>query len=110
MRTTPMNTPITDGSSAIAPDPRGRRSDETSSSRAGPAEVEVDALSEDWGPEGMALRNKLTVTVPEAAALLGISRAFGYELVARGELPAIRLGNRIVVPTQRLLSLVFDEQ
>jgi excisionase family DNA binding protein len=58
----------------------------------------------------MALRNKLTVTVPEAAALLGISRALAYELVAREEIPAIRLGHRIVVPTHRLLDLVFNER
>jgi len=58
----------------------------------------------------MALRNKLTVTVPEAAALLGISRALAYELVAREEIPAIRLSHRIVVPTHRLLDLVFNER
>jgi excisionase family DNA binding protein len=58
----------------------------------------------------MALRNKLTVTVSEAAALLGISRALAYELVAREEIPAIRLGYRIVVPTHRLLDLVFNER
>jgi excisionase family DNA binding protein len=37
--------------------------------------------------------------VDEAAYLLNISRGLAYELVARGgELPAIRLGRRIVVP------------
>jgi excisionase family DNA binding protein len=41
---------------------------------------------------------QLVFSVEEAAALLGISRAFGYQLVARGELPALRLGRRIVVP------------
>jgi excisionase family DNA binding protein len=50
----------------------------------------------------------LTLTVSEAAALLGISRAFAYELVARDELPAIRLGRRILVPTRRLLRLVQE--
>jgi excisionase family DNA binding protein len=38
--------------------------------------------------------------------LLGISRAFAYELVARGELPVIRLGRRIVVPKAALLAMV----
>jgi predicted DNA-binding transcriptional regulator AlpA len=33
--------------------------------------------------------NKLTFTVPEAADLLGISRALAYELVGRHELPAL---------------------
>jgi hypothetical protein len=32
----------------------------------------------------------MTFTGPEVAELLGISRAFAYELVARHELPALR--------------------
>jgi excisionase family DNA binding protein len=51
---------------------------------------------------------RLTVTVSEAAELLGISRALAYELVARQQIPAIRLGHRIVIPTNRLYGLVFD--
>ena len=42
--------------------------------------------------------DRLTLTVDEAAYLLNISRGLTYELVARGELPAIRLGRRIVIP------------
>ena len=39
-----------------------------------------------------------TLTVSEAAKLLGIGRQTAYDLVAQGELPgAIRLGRRIVV-------------
>lgn len=41
---------------------------------------------------------RLTLTVEEAAALLGISRAFAYESVHRGDIPSIRLGRRILVP------------
>ena len=48
----------------------------------------------------------LTLTVSETAALLGISRAHAYELVARGELPAIRLGRRVLVPRQSLDKLL----
>ncbi|MGI8758451.1 MAG: helix-turn-helix domain-containing protein [Acidimicrobiales bacterium] len=50
--------------------------------------------------------DRLTLTVEEAAQLLGISRALGYELVARGELPSIRLGRRIVVPRRALDALL----
>lgn len=39
-----------------------------------------------------------TVSVADAARLLGISRSLAYECVRRGELPSIRLGARIVVP------------
>jgi len=49
---------------------------------------------------------RLVVSVAEAAALLGISRALGYELAARGELPTLRLGRRIVVPKVALLALL----
>jgi excisionase family DNA binding protein len=38
--------------------------------------------------------------------LLGVSRAFAYELAARGELPTIRLGRRILVPKAALLAMV----
>ena len=44
-----------------------------------------------------------TVSVPEAAQLLGISRTLAFELARRGELPgAIRLGGRIVVSVQEI--------
>ena len=49
---------------------------------------------------------RLVVSVAEAGALLGISRAFAYELVARGELPVICLGRRRLVPKAALLTLV----
>jgi excisionase family DNA binding protein len=39
-----------------------------------------------------------TLTVEEAARLLGISRTSAYEAVRRGELPVLRIGRRYVVP------------
>jgi excisionase family DNA binding protein len=50
--------------------------------------------------------DRLVYSVPEAAALLGISRAFAYELVARGELPVICLGRRRLVPRAALREFV----
>jgi excisionase family DNA binding protein len=52
---------------------------------------------------------RLVLTVAEAGELLGISRAFAYELVARGELPVIRLGRRRLVPRRALLALIDAE-
>ena len=49
---------------------------------------------------------RLTMTVSEAAEFLGISRAFAYELVARGEIPAVRFGRRVVVPRRALETLL----
>ena len=50
--------------------------------------------------------DRLVLTVTEVAAALGISRAHAYELVARGELPSLRLGRRIVVPCRDLVLLL----
>ncbi len=38
-----------------------------------------------------------TVTVPEAAKILGISRGSAYEAAKTGELPVIRIGKRLLV-------------
>ena len=56
-----------------------------------------------------ATKDRLVYTVSEAGELLGISRAFAYELVARGELPVIRLGRRLLVPKVALLELVGQD-
>lgn len=45
-----------------------------------------------------------TLTVTEAAAILGISRTSAYECVHAGTIPSIRLGGRIVIPRA-----TFDE-
>jgi excisionase family DNA binding protein len=50
--------------------------------------------------------DRLVLSVAEVGDLLGLSRAFAYELVARGELPVIRFGRRIVVPKAALLELL----
>ncbi len=43
-----------------------------------------------------------TLTVDEAAARLGIGRNAAYAAVKRGEIPALRLGKRILVPRAAL--------
>lgn len=47
-------------------------------------------------------QERLTLTVDEAAGLLGISRNLAYELVGRGEVPSVRLGRRVLVPRRAL--------
>jgi excisionase family DNA binding protein len=47
-----------------------------------------------------------TISVERAGASLGISRATAYDAVRRGEIPAIRLGRRWVVPTAQLRRLL----
>ncbi len=49
---------------------------------------------------------RATLTVPEVARILGLSRNAGYEAAARGDLPTIRLGRRLLVPTAALRRLL----
>lgn len=51
-----------------------------------------------------------TVTVEEAAVILGISRSSAYECVHRGELRAVRLGRRLVVPRSVLAEMLGAER
>ncbi len=41
---------------------------------------------------------RLCITVPEAAAMLGISRNFAYELVKQKQLPVVKFGKRLLIP------------
>ena len=43
------------------------------------------------------------LTVPEMAAVLGISRAGAYELAHSKGFPALIIGSRIVIPKDKLL-------
>lgn len=55
---------------------------------------------------------RLTMSVEEAAIALGISRSFAYEAVARGGIPCIRIGRRILIPKAalgRLLAGASDQ-
>jgi excisionase family DNA binding protein len=45
----------------------------------------------------------INITVAEAAELLGISRASAYNAARAGEIPAVRIGRRLLVSRARLL-------
>ena len=51
----------------------------------------------------------LMLSVPEMAAALGISRSGAYELARSEGFPALRIGNRIVIPKDKLQEWV-DKQ
>ena len=53
-------------------------------------------LSNNQHPE------RRTLTVDEAAAVLGISRTSAYEAVRRGEVPSIRIGRRVLISVNAL--------
>ncbi len=50
-----------------------------------------------------------TLSVEEAGELLGVGRSLAYQKAASGELPSIRLGRRLVVPTAAILRLLGRE-
>jgi excisionase family DNA binding protein len=45
------------------------------------------------------LAEKAVMTVPEAGAKLGLSRNGSYDAAARGDIPTIRIGKLLKVPT-----------
>jgi len=51
---------------------------------------------------------RLCITVPEAAAMLGLSRNFAYELVKQKQLPVIRFGKRILIPRVALEKMLEE--
>ena len=50
----------------------------------------------------LAVFQRATITVEEAARILGISRGSAYEAVRRGDIPTIRIGKRLIVPVAAL--------
>jgi excisionase family DNA binding protein len=56
----------------------------------------------------MDIDKRLCITVPEAAAMLGISRNFAYELVRQGQLPVIRFGKRLLIPRAALDRMLVE--
>lgn len=53
---------------------------------------------------------KLTFTVDETAKMLGIGRNSAYEAIARGEIPIIKFGKRLLVPKTALEKLLDGVQ
>ena len=51
----------------------------------------------------------LMLSVPEVAAVLGISRAGAYELVRGKDFPALKIGSRIVVPKEKFIAWVDEK-
>jgi len=49
-------------------------------------------------PRHAVIDKRLCITVPEAAAMLGLSRNFTYELVKQRKLPVVQFGKRLLIP------------
>jgi excisionase family DNA binding protein len=50
------------------------------------------------------LEGRVTITIEQAAQVLGLGRTAAYEAARRGELPTRRLGRRLLVPVPALLT------
>ena len=48
----------------------------------------------------------LMLSVPDVAAVLGISRAAAYELARSKDFPSLRIGTRIVVPKDKFIDWI----
>ena len=81
--------------------------------------ISAQSLARDLAPSlaadddeqgGQVVPVSATLTVPEAAQLLGIGRNLAYEVAARdGEIagvPVIRVGRRLLIPLARLLEVL----
>lgn len=52
----------------------------------------------------------LMLSVPELAALLGISRAGAYELVKEPGFPSLMIGSRIIIPRDKLIKWIDEKK
>lgn len=52
------------------------------------------------------VETKLTVTVEEAAKILGIGRGLAYEAIRTGQIRSVRIGRRILVPLAPLQKML----
>lgn len=51
---------------------------------------------------------RLFVSIPQAAEVLGVSTAFAYVLVTRGDIPVKQYGRRKLVPVAALEQIAAD--
>ena len=68
----------------------------------------ASSTEEDMTAAGLLQRVHLPglLKVEQASVLMGISRSAAYRAVATGDLPSVRFGCRLYVPTARLLELL----
>lgn len=47
-----------------------------------------------------------TITVEQAADILGVSRSSAYRAAKNDEIPTFKIGRRLLVPTARLMAML----
>jgi len=53
---------------------------------------------------------RVTITVAQAAAIIGVSVNTMHEALRRGDFPSIRIGRRVLVPRAAFERMVIGEQ
>jgi len=61
----------------------------------------VHPVVTDW-------RSSAVMSVEAAGTVLGLGRSASYEAVRRGDIPAIKIGRRLLVPTAHLRALIGE--
>ena len=54
-------------------------------------------------------KGRLALTVPETAKLLGVDRTSIYDSVISGQIPSVRIGQRIVIPKAALVKILSED-
>ena len=67
------------------------------------AQSSITTDGHDW-------RSQATVSVEQAGAILGLGRPAAYAAVARGDIPSLRIGRRLIVPTAKLRALLGENE
>lgn len=49
------------------------------------------------------LRTEPTISIPDYARLVGVSRASGYTYAREGQIPTIKVGRRVRIPSAAVL-------
>jgi excisionase family DNA binding protein len=62
--------------------------------------AEIDELNPSPSPP------PVTMSIKEAAAYLGLSLSATYEAAARGDIPTMKIGRRVLVKREQLASMV----
>jgi len=63
------------------------------------------AVEKQW----LSKPTRKTVTVDEAAVILGVGRGAAYRATRNGDIPTIRIGHRVLVPLQALERMLAGE-
>jgi excisionase family DNA binding protein len=54
-------------------------------------------------------KERATLSISEAAKLLGIGRNQAYQAAHRGEIPTLKIGSRLLVPRAALAKMLHSE-